>query len=164
MLERDRRDYIAFAVVTVVGVVMAVALAWGGLYMLEEDEAYRRTAREARAVVVGHHETREHVRNETRHTSWQDYQITTPEGHVVPYRVVITGKRPRLEVGSAVQALYQPSDPDDVRLDDGQERSMGRFLIALSPTGVAASALGIYLWLRKRRLPRSSHAPTPAGV
>lgn len=156
MLDPDRRDYLSFALVTVVGLLMALGLAWGGSYMLAEDEAYRRTAREARAVVVGHHESRSHVRNETRHTRWQDYQIATPEGHVISYGVAISGHRPQLEVGQAVKALYQPSDPDDVRLDDGQERFMGQLLLGLSPTGLAASALGMYLWWRKRRLVHSA--------
>jgi hypothetical protein len=156
MVDQDRRDDVTFAAVTGAGLVLALALAWGGLYMLEEDEAYRRTALEVRAVVVGHHETRQLKGNETRHTQWQDYRITTPEGHVVSYGVAISGHRPRLAIGQDVKALYQPSDPDDVRLDDGQERFMGRLLLGLSPTGLATSALGVYLWRRKRRLVHGS--------
>lgn len=161
MFDSIDKDNLPFALVTIVGLLCALGLACGGLFMLREDEAYRRTALEARAMVVGHHESSARVGNETRHTNWQDYQITTPDGHTVSYGVAISGHRPRLAVGQIVKALYQPSNPDDVRLDDGQERLIGRILLGLSPTGLAASALGVYLWSRKRHLARGSQPRTP---
>ncbi|HTU60154.1 MAG TPA: DUF3592 domain-containing protein [Polyangiales bacterium] len=132
---------------------------------LDADFArHKATALSADAVVSGHHETTTQSNGKRSTTGWDEYEYTTDAGHRIAFSVVNSGSQPSRPVGHRARILYQPDNPEQVRLDDGSHELAVRWVRLSSPIGVVVGLIPLLLqwWARRRSSP--THAALDPGA
>jgi hypothetical protein len=141
-----------------VSVAATLLIAFDGWRLQSEEREFRLSALTADGIVVGHHQSeRRRMNNERSTTDWEEFEFTTQTGRVVRLNSVITGLRPRHEVGHHARILYQPDDPPGARLDDTAASTAGTILFWIAPIGLllAAGFGGSWWWSRRVKTERA---------
>jgi hypothetical protein len=148
-----RPSHCLFALVAASFCLLIVALV--GHYFEAEERAFRLTAVSGEAVVIGHSDSVSRSNGKRSTTHWEHFEFVTAARRVVQFDSVITGLRPRHQVGERLKILYQPLDPTKARLDDDSATTVATLLYWVASIGfVAVTVVGVR-YVRGRRARRA---------
>ena len=134
------------------GFLLSALIAGAAFYLRSDERAFRERAAASTATVVLHDQNeRRDTKGKRRVERFDVYEYTTQTGERVRFIQPNSATRPRRPIGTNVPVLYDPSDPNDARLDDDALSRTSTLLFLASPFGLVIAAIFLVVWRKTNR-------------